>query len=107
MTNFLGLSLHSILWFVLIGWCAGWVTGRTIKGSGHGAYGDAVLGTVGGLLGGWLMHTAGPHGNWLVLLSALASAMGAALLTWLLRRVIQRQTWHLDHPQHNRVHGRM
>lgn len=107
MTHYASLSLHSIYWFVLIGWCAGWVTGRAIKGTGQGAYGDALLGIVGGLLGGWLMRNTGHHGNWSVLLRDLGAAAGAALLTWILRRVIQHETWQLNHPHRGHAHGRM
>ncbi len=104
LANTLHLSLHSILWFVLIGWSAGWVTGRAIKGSGQGAYGDVVLGIVGGLVGGWLMRNTDRHGNWGFLLSALAVAASAALLTWLFRRVIQHETWQINHPRQH-AHG--
>jgi len=91
-------SLHSLLWFVLIGWSAGWVTGRSIKGSGHGAYGDVALGIIGGLGGAWLMRNTDRHGNWGFLLAAIVVAICAALLTWLFRRVIQHQTWQISHP---------
>jgi uncharacterized membrane protein YeaQ/YmgE (transglycosylase-associated protein family) len=99
MTSIANLSLHSIFWFVLIGWCAGWVTGRAIKGSGHGAWGDAVLGMVGGLFGGWLMRNTGHHGNWALLMSAMVAAVTASLLTWFFRSVIQHETWRLNHPR--------
>jgi uncharacterized membrane protein YeaQ/YmgE (transglycosylase-associated protein family) len=106
VANLMNLSLHSIFWFVLIGWSAGWVTGRAIKGSGQGAYGDIALGIVGGLAGGWLMRNTDRHGNWGFLLSALVVACSAALLTWLFRRVIQHETWQLNHPRSQQAHGR-
>ena len=92
--------MHTLFWYVLIGWCAGWVTGRAIKGSGHGAVGDVVLGILGGLGGGWLMRNTDRHGNWGFLLSVIAVAMAASLVTWLFRRVIQHQTWSTNHPHH-------
>jgi uncharacterized membrane protein YeaQ/YmgE (transglycosylase-associated protein family) len=106
LAGLMNLSLHSILWFVLIGWSAGWVTGRAIKGSGYGVYGDIVLGVVGGLTGGWLMRNTDRHGNWGFLLSAIVVALSASLLTWLFRSVIQHQTWRVKPHGSEHAHGR-
>jgi uncharacterized membrane protein YeaQ/YmgE (transglycosylase-associated protein family) len=97
--------LHTLFWFVLIGWSAGWVTGRAVKGSGYGAYGDVVLGVLGGLAGGWLMRNTDRHGNWGFLLNAIVVAITASLVTWFFRRVVQHQTWSTNHPQHH-AHSR-
>jgi uncharacterized membrane protein YeaQ/YmgE (transglycosylase-associated protein family) len=87
------MTPHNIFWYVLVGWVAGWVTGRAIKGSGLGAVGDVLLGIAGGLGGGWLMRHSYQHDNWGHLLALTVAAACGSLLTWLFRRVIQRQRW--------------
>jgi len=48
-----------IVWFLLIGMLAGYITGRLTKGSGFGVVGDLVIGVVGSLLGGFLFRLLG------------------------------------------------
>lgn len=88
--------MHPYLWFALVGWAAGWVTGRAIKGTNTGAWGDVLLGIIGGAAGGYLMRHTGTHTNWGFPVSILVVAACAVLFTWLVRRVIQHQSWQLD-----------
>ena len=37
----------AILWWVIVGLVAGWLTGEIMKGSGYGALMDIVIGIVG------------------------------------------------------------
>lgn len=48
-----------IVWFILIGLCAGWLAGRLMGTGGQGLLGDLVVGIVGALVGGLLFQTAG------------------------------------------------
>jgi len=48
-----------IVWFLLIGMLAGYITGRLTKGSGYGVVGDLVIGVLGSLLGGLLFRLLG------------------------------------------------
>lgn len=48
-----------ILWFLLIGACAGWLAGKVTKGSGFGLIGNLVIGVVGALIGGFLFRLLG------------------------------------------------
>jgi len=48
-----------LVWFLLIGLLAGYITGRLTKGSGFGMLGDLVIGVVGSLLGGFLFRLVG------------------------------------------------
>jgi uncharacterized membrane protein YeaQ/YmgE (transglycosylase-associated protein family) len=52
----MGLEL---VWFLLIGMFAGYITGRLTKGSGFGVLGDLVIGVVGSFLGGFLFSLLG------------------------------------------------
>ncbi|MEO7794066.1 MAG: GlsB/YeaQ/YmgE family stress response membrane protein, partial [Thermoanaerobaculia bacterium] len=40
----------SIVWFLLIGLCAGWLAGQIMKGGGYGMLGDIIIGVIGALL---------------------------------------------------------
>jgi uncharacterized membrane protein YeaQ/YmgE (transglycosylase-associated protein family) len=48
-----------IVWFLLIGLLAGYITGRLTKGSGFGVVGDLVIGVLGSFLGGFLFRLLG------------------------------------------------
>ena len=48
-----------IVWFLLIGLLAGYITGRLTKGSGFGLLGDLVIGVAGSFLGGFLFRLLG------------------------------------------------
>lgn len=48
-----------IVWFLLIGLLAGYISGHLTKGSGFGVGGDLLIGVVGSLLGGFLFGLLG------------------------------------------------
>ncbi|MDZ4720623.1 MAG: GlsB/YeaQ/YmgE family stress response membrane protein [Roseiflexaceae bacterium] len=39
---------------IIIGIAAGWITGKLMKGSGYGLWGDLGLGIIGSVVGGWI-----------------------------------------------------
>ena len=41
-----------ILWWIIVGLIAGFITGKLMKGSGYGAIMDIVVGIVGAIIGG-------------------------------------------------------
>jgi uncharacterized membrane protein YeaQ/YmgE (transglycosylase-associated protein family) len=77
-----------ILWFLLIGLCAGWLAGQIIKGNSFGLIGNLIVGVGGALIGGSLWGgLLGPG-----LLGSLVSAtLGAVLLLLLLRFIRNRR----------------
>jgi uncharacterized membrane protein YeaQ/YmgE (transglycosylase-associated protein family) len=81
------MSGTQLVWFLLIGLCAGWLAGKVARG-GFGLVGDLVVGVVGAFIGAWLFAKAGitTYGFF----GALASAFVGALLLVLLLRVIRR-----------------
>jgi uncharacterized membrane protein YeaQ/YmgE (transglycosylase-associated protein family) len=84
-----------IVW-VLVGFLAGWLTGRSFEGEGHGRYMDLAMGIAGAVVGAFLTHTAGFSGSAETILVALAAVIGATVLTALAafstgRRVYTRQ----------------
>lgn len=48
-----------IVWFMVIGLAAGWLSGRLMGGGDHGLVGDLVVGVIGALLGGFLFRSVG------------------------------------------------
>lgn len=50
--------MHVLFW-IIGGIAAGWLTGLVMKGRGYGLIGDLVLGVVGGVVGGWLLGRLG------------------------------------------------
>jgi uncharacterized membrane protein YeaQ/YmgE (transglycosylase-associated protein family) len=78
----------ALLWFLLIGLCAGWLAGKIMKGGGYGLFGDLIIGVIGALLGGFLFGVLGieVYG----LLGRLAMALVGAIVLILLLRVLKR-----------------
>jgi len=79
--------MHGLLWWILIGLVAGWLTGKVMKGSGFGVIGDIVIGILGALAGGFLFSKLGFAGSGGVFYSIFVAFLGAVILTWLFRLV--------------------
>jgi uncharacterized membrane protein YeaQ/YmgE (transglycosylase-associated protein family) len=79
--------MHGILWWILIGLVAGWLTGKVMKGSGFGVIGDIVIGILGALAGGFLFSKLGFAGSGGLFYSIFVAFLGAVILTWLFRLV--------------------
>ncbi len=52
-----------ILWWIIVGLVAGWLTGKIMKGAGYGAVGDIILGILGAVIGGFIMRSIGFAGQ--------------------------------------------
>ena len=78
-----------LVWFALIGICAGWLAGQLTKGSGFGLAGDLIVGVIGALVGGFAFRLVGlaAYG----LLGELIVATVGAILLLALLRYIRRQ----------------
>ena len=78
----------ALLWFLLIGLCAGWLAGMIMKGGGYGLAGDLIVGVIGALLGGFLFAVLGiaAYG----LLGRLVMAVVGAIVLIVLLRVLKR-----------------
>ncbi len=84
-----------ILWWIIVGLIAGFITGKLMKGSGFGAIGDIVIGIVGAIVGGFIMRAAGFSGQGGLLYTILIAVLGAVILTVLLRLVTGNRTRNL------------
>ena len=76
-----------IIWWIIVGLIAGFITGKLMKGSGFGALGDIVVGIIGAIVGGFIMRAAGFTGQGGMLYSILIAVVGAVILTFLLRLI--------------------
>jgi uncharacterized membrane protein YeaQ/YmgE (transglycosylase-associated protein family) len=77
---------QSLLWFLLIGLCAGWLAGKLMKGGGFGIVGDMVVGVIGAFLGGWVFGMLG-IGTYGLVGSLITATIGAIILLFLLRLI--------------------
>lgn len=77
-----------ILWWIIVGLIAGWVTGKIMRGTGFGPLMDTVIGIVGALVGGEIMRAVGFRGRGGLIYTILVGIGGAILLTWLYRLVV-------------------
>lgn len=76
----------ALIWFLLIGLCAGWLAGKIMKGGGFGLVGDLIVGVIGAFLGAWVFGLLGIGAGGL--LGALVTAtVGAMLLLFLIRLI--------------------
>lgn len=76
-----------ILWWILVGLIAGFITGKLMKGSGFGALMDIIVGIVGAIIGGFVMRALGFAGQGGLLYTILVAVVGAVILTLILRLV--------------------
>ncbi len=51
--------MDNLLWLILVGLAAGWITGQLVRGTGYGMIGDIILGIIGAVIGGWIFQLLG------------------------------------------------
>lgn len=76
-----------IVWWIIVGLIAGYITGKLMKGSGYGALMDIVVGIVGAIIGGFIMRSLGFSGEGGMIYTILIAILGAVILTWIVRLV--------------------
>jgi uncharacterized membrane protein YeaQ/YmgE (transglycosylase-associated protein family) len=81
-----------ILWWIIVGLIAGWITGKLMKGSGYGALMDIVVGIIGAVIGGFIMRSLGFAGSGGMIYTIIVAVFGAVILTWIIRLVTGRRT---------------
>jgi uncharacterized membrane protein YeaQ/YmgE (transglycosylase-associated protein family) len=74
-----------LVWIVIVGLVAGWVTGKIMKGSGYGPLMDIVLGIAGSMVGGWIMRMFGFYTSGGLIPSVLVAILGAVVLVSFVR----------------------
>jgi uncharacterized membrane protein YeaQ/YmgE (transglycosylase-associated protein family) len=76
-----------IIWWIIVGLIAGWITGKIMKGSGYGALMDIVIGIIGAIIGGCIMRALGFAGPGGMIYTIIVAIIGAIVLTLILRLV--------------------
>jgi uncharacterized membrane protein YeaQ/YmgE (transglycosylase-associated protein family) len=76
-----------ILWWIIVGLIAGWITGKIMKGSGFGALIDIVVGIIGAIAGGFIMRAVGFAGSGGMIYTIFVAVIGAVILTLLVRLI--------------------
>ncbi len=76
-----------IIWWIIVGIIAGWITGKIMSGGGYGALMDMVIGLIGALIGGFIMRSLGFAGSGGIIYTIIVAVIGAVILTLLLRLV--------------------
>jgi uncharacterized membrane protein YeaQ/YmgE (transglycosylase-associated protein family) len=76
-----------ILWWIIVGLIAGWLTGKLMSGGGYGPVMDIVVGVIGAIVGGFVMRSAGFAGQGGLIYSVFVAVIGAVVLTLLLRLI--------------------
>ena len=81
-----------LLWWILVGLLAGWLTGKVMKGGGYGFFVDIILGIVGGLIGGFIARALGfsPAGG--LIYTILIATAGAILVVFVFRLIIGKRS---------------
>ncbi len=77
----------ALVWFLLVGLCAGWLAGVLVKGGGFGLIGDMIVGVIGALLGGWIFRTLGIWASGGLLGQLIVATIGAVVLLFLIRLI--------------------
>ena len=76
-----------IIWWIIVGLIAGWLTGKIMKGSGYGTLMDIVIGIIGAIIGGFIMRSVGFAGQGGMIYTIIVAVIGAIILTLILRLV--------------------
>jgi len=84
-----------IIWWIIVGLIAGFITGKIMKGSGFGTLGDIVVGILGAIVGGFVMRLLGFADAGGLIYTVIVAVIGAVLLTLLLRLVTGNRTRNL------------
>lgn len=79
---------HHFLAWIIIGLIAGALAGRVVAGGGLGFLGDLVVGLIGALIGGIILHAiTGSDAAGSFIGECVVAFIGAVILLWILRLV--------------------
>jgi uncharacterized membrane protein YeaQ/YmgE (transglycosylase-associated protein family) len=93
LVAFAPIAGHHILAWIIVGVIAGALAGRVADGGGFGLFGDIVVGLVGAVIGGVLLHalTGKGHASPSLLIEILVAFAGAVVLLMVARLVGSRR----------------
>ncbi|BDA77117.1 membrane protein [Leptospira kobayashii] len=71
--------MFSLIYFLLIGLAAGWLTGRILRGRGFGLIANLVIGVIGSFLGRFVFSLLG-FGSYGLIAELIVAVAGSILL---------------------------
>ncbi|GAB4469837.1 MAG: hypothetical protein Kow0088_02200 [Anaerolineales bacterium] len=77
------MNLDNLLWFILIGFVAGWIATRLMRKSSIGLVGNIVVGVLGAVVGGYIFDFLRINASGL-LGSLVTAVVGAVVLLYLI-----------------------
>jgi uncharacterized membrane protein YeaQ/YmgE (transglycosylase-associated protein family) len=80
-----------IIWWIIVGLIAGYLTGKIMKGSGYGVFGDIIVGIIGAIVGGFIMRAVGFSSQGGMIYTIIVAIIGAVILTFILRLISGRR----------------
>ena len=81
-----------VIWWLVVGLIAGWITGKLMGSPGKGALTDIIIGLIGALAGGLLMRLVGFRSSGGFIYTIIVAVIGAVVLTWIYRRMTSPKT---------------
>jgi uncharacterized membrane protein YeaQ/YmgE (transglycosylase-associated protein family) len=81
-----------IVWWIIVGFLAGVLTGKLMKGNTFGSVRDTLTGIAGALIGGFIMRGLGFSAEAGSLYAVLVAILGGVLLTFAVRMFLGRRT---------------
>jgi uncharacterized membrane protein YeaQ/YmgE (transglycosylase-associated protein family) len=86
------VGIMFIIWWIIVGLIAGFLTGKIMKGSGYGVLGDIIVGIIGAIVGGFIMRALGHAGSGGLIYTIFVAIIGAVVLTFILRLISGKRT---------------
>lgn len=80
-------ALINVFWFLVIGALAGWLAGILTKGRGFGMLGNMIVGVVGAVIGGHIVHIIGVSGGHGFVGSLVTALIGALVLLFIINLI--------------------
>ena len=81
--------MDGLLYWLIVGLIAGWLTGVVMKGGGYGVLADIILGILGAVLGGWIFSSLGVSAGGGLIGGIVVALIGAIVLV-AITRVLRR-----------------
>lgn len=75
-----------MLYAILLGGLAGWLTGRIMRGEGYGIIVNIILGIAGGIIGSFVFGLLG-FSTSSIIGELITAVVGAAILVFIVRKI--------------------
>lgn len=79
-----------MIYTLLIGGLAGWLTGKFTKGEGFGIFANIGVGILGGWFGGWLFGIIGLGSGDGFIGKLIVATIGAFILVWAYKKFVKQ-----------------